>query len=211
VRRALVLVALASACLAGQLQAAVDPRLATRLDAATAGEVQKLVDDASAHGLPTAPLVSKALEGAAKHASPERIVAAVRAQSAAMGEARAALGDTSSASEIVAGAGALMAGVPRDSLTRLRVLRPHQPLVVPLVVMADLVTRSVPAGAAAQAVLIASRARVRDSDLLDLRKRIENDIAGGALPAEAAIVRTRDLRPPAAQDPRTGRTNGGPP
>ena len=46
-RRALVLVALASACLAGQLQAAVDPRLATRLDAATAGEVQKLVDDAS--------------------------------------------------------------------------------------------------------------------------------------------------------------------
>lgn len=187
---------------------AADPRLVARLGPATADEVQKVVDDAAAQGLPAAPLVSKALEGSAKHAAPERIVAAVRAQAVAMGESRAALGDSSSEAEIVAGAGALLAGVPRDSLARLRVLRPHQPLVVPLVVMADLVTRSVPAGAAAQAVLIASRARVRDSDLLDLRKRIENDIAGGALPAEAAIVRSRDLRPPTAQNPHTGHTNG---
>lgn len=200
----------AAACLALPAWAA-DPRLAARLDPATATEVQQVVDGAAAAGLPTSPLISKALEGSAKHAAPERIVAAVRAQAVAMGEARAALGDSSSEAEIVAGAGALLAGVPRDSLSRLRVLRPHQPLVVPLVVMADLVTRSVPAGAAAQAVLIASRARVGDSDLLDLRKRIENDIAGGALPAEAAIVRSRDLRPPASQSPRTGRTNGDPP
>src|SRR5206468_7565912 len=122
----------------------------------------------------------KALEGAAKHASPERITAAVRAQMTAMGEARAALGDSSSASEVVAGAGALLAGVPRDSLARLRAVRPDRPLVVPLVVLADLVARNVPAAAASEAVLTAARARARDADLLTLRKRIEGDIARGA-------------------------------
>jgi hypothetical protein len=190
-----VLAAAASAWLAGHAWAA-DPRLAARLDAATAAEVQRLVDDAAAHGLPSAPLVSKALEGAAKHASSERIVAAVRAQSTAMSEARVALGDSSRAAEIVAGAGALLAGVPRDSLVRLRAVRPGRPLEVPLVVLADLVTRSVPAGAAAQAILTASRAYARDTDLLDLRRRIEGDIAAGVAPAEAAMLRTRDLRPP---------------
>jgi hypothetical protein len=174
---------------------AADPRLVARLDGATLAEVQPLLDNAEARGLPTAPLVSKALEGAAKGAPRERIVAAVRSQVAAMAEARAALGDTSSASEIAAGAGALMVGVPRDSLERLRSLRPGQALVVPLVVLADLVARRVPAERAAEAVLTASRSRARDADLLKLRQRIESDIAAGAAPGEAAILRARDFRP----------------
>lgn len=174
---------------------AADPRLAARLDPATAAEVQRWVDNAQAQGLPTAPLVSKALEGAAKRATPERIVAAVRAQALALGEARTALGDSSSEAEVIAGAGALLAGVPSDSLARLRAVRPDRPLVVPLVVLADLVTRNVPASAASAAVLTASRARARDSDLLDLRKRIETDIAAGATPADAAILRARAFRP----------------
>jgi hypothetical protein len=187
---------LAAACVVSDAWAA-DARLAARLDAATAAEVQRLVDDAASHGLPTAPLVSKALEGAAKRATPERIIAAVHAQAMAMGHARAALGGTSSGAEIVAGAGALVAGVPRDSLARLRALRPGQALVVPLVVMADLASRNVPAGPAAEAVLIAARARAGDEDLLALRKRIEGDLAAGASPAEAAVLRARALRPAA--------------
>lgn len=195
----------AGVCLAAFAWAA-DPRLAARLDPATAAEVQRLVDDAAGRGLPTAPLVSKALEGSAKRAPPERIIAAVHAQAIAMGHARAALGDSSSDAEIVAGAGALMAGVPRDSLARLRALRTGQPLVVPLVVMADLVTRNVPAGPAAEAVLIATRARAGDEDLLALRKRIEGDIVAGMSPSDAAVLRARGLKP--ASPSRDGGRDG---
>lgn len=181
-----------------------DARLAARLDAATAGEVQRLVDAARADGLPTEPLVSKALEGEAKGAPPERIVAAVRAQSAALGEARTALGASSSEAEMVAGAGALLSGVPADSLARLRGTRPGKPLVVPLVVLADLMARKVPGDAAVTAVIAVTRAGARDADLLRLRERVERDIARGMTPANAALTRARrwapGLRP--GDDPR---------
>lgn len=176
---------------------AADPRLAARLDPQTAAGVQQLVDDALSRHLPTEPLISKALEGAAKGAPAERILAAVRAQATGLGEARAALGDSSSEPEIVAGAGALLAGVPRDSLIRLRATRAGRPLLVPLVVLADLVTRKVPTGAAASAILTASRSGARDADLLRMRERVERDIAAGVSPAAAAMFRARGITPPA--------------
>jgi hypothetical protein len=196
--RRLVALAATFVCLVPASARGADPRLATRLDAETAAQVQHLVDAAQSQGLPTEPLISKALEGAAKRAPVERILSAVRAQSAALGDARAALGDSSSTSEIVAGAGALLAGVARDSLVRLRATRPGQALVVPLVVLADLVTRKVPTEAAASAVLTASRAGAHDADLLRMRERIERDIAAGALPANAAMLRARGLMPTGA-------------
>jgi hypothetical protein len=172
-----------------------DARLVARLDPATTAEVERLVEDARADGLPTEPLVSKALEGNAKRATSERIVAAVRAQLAALSGARAALGRASSETELVAGAGALLAGVPADSLTRLRETRPGKPLVVPLVVLADLMARKVPGDAAATAVLAVARAGALDADMLRMRERIERDIAGGMMPANAAMMRARKWAP----------------
>lgn len=172
------------------------------------------MEGARADGLPTEPLVAKALEGDAKGASPERIVAAVRAQLAALSGARAALGRASSEAELVAGAGALLAGVSGDSLTRLRESRPGKPLVVPLVVLADLMARKVPGDAAAMAVLAVARAGALDTDMLRMRERIERDIAGGMMPANAAMMRARkwaprprspgaDRRPPVTGRPGT--------
>jgi hypothetical protein len=172
-----------------------DPRLDARLDPATAAEVNRLVDAARADGLPTEPLVSKALEGEAKRAPAARIVAAVRAQLAALGDARAALGAASTEAELVAGAGALLAGVPRDSVARLRATRPGKPIVVPLVVLADLVARRVPGAAAAGTVLAVARAGAADADLLRMRERVERDIAGGMSPADAAYARARRWAP----------------
>ena len=193
--RLLLLLAAIFASLVPTEARAADSRLAARLDAETAARVQQVVDEAVSRGLPAGPLISKALEGAAKRAPAERILAAVRAQAAALVEARAALGDSSSEPEIVAGAGALLAGVPRDSLTRLRAARVGQPLVVPLVVLADLVTRRVPTVAAAAAVLSASRAGAHDADLLRMRERVERDIAAGVSPASAAMLRARAISP----------------
>lgn len=192
-RRLIALPALLA--LLGPMDGRADARLAARLDVVTAAEVRRLVDTARGEGLPTESLVSKALEGEAKGASSDRIVAAVRAQLAALSEARAALGMTSSETEIVAGAGAVLAGVSRDSLARLRESRPGKPLVVPLVVLADLVARKVPSGAAATAVLAVSRAGARDADFLRMRERVERDIADGMVPANAALMRARRWAP----------------
>jgi len=183
--------------------AAADPRLEERFDARTAREISQIVDSARATGLPTEPLVSKALEGASKGARASRIVAVVRAHAAALGAARSALGPGSGGDEIVAGAGALMAGVARDTLERLRAARPGQSLVIPLVVLADLVTRRVPVDAASSTVISAFRAGVRDRELLRLRERVEQDILSGAPPATAVAVRGRALL--LNSDPRSGR------
>jgi hypothetical protein len=175
------------------LAAPVDKRLVERLDPATADEVWKVVESARAQGVPEDPLIVTALEGASKHARPERIVAAVRERFAALAAAKEALGPASTPGEIAAGAGALMSGVPRDTLARLRLGRPNGSLVVALVVLADLVTRRVPVETASAAVLHASRIGARDADLLRLRSRVESDIKNGVSPAAATLARLQGL------------------
>jgi hypothetical protein len=177
----------------GASAAPIDKRLAERLDPATAEEVWKVVEAAGSQGVPTDPLIVTALEGASKHARPERIVAAVRERAAALSAAREALGPESTPGEIAAGAGALLSGVPRDTLVRLRQERPKGSLLVPLVVLADLVTRQVPVETASMAVLHASRLGTGDADLLRLRSRVEGDIKRGVSPAAATIARLQTL------------------
>lgn len=190
---ALIAVVCVSGAASSATLAAGKPTTPPRLDPATAAEVERIVEAARADGLPTAPLKSKALEGAAKGSPPARIVAVVRAHAAALAEARTALGVSSASAELEAGAVALLAGVPPDSLARLRAARPGRSIVVPLVVIADLIARRVPPPAAATSVLLASRAGVADPELLRMRSRVERDIASGVPPASAAALRSRWL------------------
>ena len=136
---------LAIALLAAPVVARAQDRLAGRLPEPTRAQVAAIVDSARSAGLPTDPLVNRALEGAAKGAEGERIVAAVRSLAARIGEARAALGSSAGEAELVAGAAALRAGAAPGFLARLRREAPRTLLVVPLAVMADLVARGVPA------------------------------------------------------------------
>ena len=182
--------------LAAPARADTDPRLKARLDPETAALVSQIVSQAQASGLPTEPLVAKALEGASKNAAGPRIAAAVRQYAQALAASREARGAASREAEIGVGAGALLAGVPADSLARLRAALPGRSLVVPLVVMADLLARRVPAPTASNAILAASRAGVRDADLLKLRARVEQDIRSGMAPADAATMRGRALLEP---------------
>jgi hypothetical protein len=172
---------------------AIDRRLSERLDPATAEAVWGVIETARADGSPVDPLIATALEGASKQARGERIVAAVRLHAAALAAAHQALGAGSAPAEIVAGAGALMSGVSADTLARLRAARPQGSLVVPLVVMADLITRQVPVSTATAAVVHASRAGARDADLLRLRTRVEGDIRRGVSPAAATLARLQGL------------------
>jgi hypothetical protein len=182
-----------SLVLASRPSFAQDARLAGKLENDLAMRVTRIIDSARALGLPTDPLVGVALEGAHRKASGDRIQSAVRNYVGLLRSARSALGDEATEAEVVSGAGAVMSGVSVSTLRDLRAARPREPLTVPLVVLADLVARGVPADTAAQAVYLAARAGARDADFTLLRRYIEQDISAGASPAAATSLRVRNV------------------
>jgi hypothetical protein len=163
--------------------------LQARLDAQTYKGVSEVIASTSSLGIPTQSLVSKALEGASKGASGERIVAAVRKLAGQLVLARGSLGAASTAAELDAGATALHIGVSPAELERLRAARPRQSLTVPLGMLADLVARGVPTDSAGAVVLALARTNMRDEDFVAFRRNVERDIALGAPPSAAASVR----------------------
>ncbi|HVH67460.1 MAG TPA: hypothetical protein VM716_06295 [Gemmatimonadales bacterium] len=165
--------------------AAQDPRL-ERLDPAIRPIVAALVDSARSNGLPTEPLVQRALEGATKRAAADVISAAVRRLAADLSRAREALGSGASPAELVAGAAALRSGAHSEILSDLRRAR-RQSLIVPLAVLTDLVANGVPVDSASAAV-IALAQRANDATLVEFRRAVERDIALGATPAAAAAA-----------------------
>jgi hypothetical protein len=179
--------ALSLTCCLGPLVLAAqeqDPRLA-RVDSTARAAVAALVDSARSAGLPTSPLVEKALEGTTKGASGVAIVGAVRALAGALAVARDALGLQALPEELGAGAVALRAGARPDDLTRLRAARAPRSLVVPLGVLTDLVARGVPLDTAARVVLALAK-RAGDADYIAFRRDVEHDIALGIPPAVSA-------------------------
>jgi hypothetical protein len=171
---------------------AQDVRLTERLEAATAMQVQQVVDSAKSAGLPGEPLVQKALEGATLGASDDRIVAAVQTLHGQLRRAREALGGGASDTELAAAAGALRAGLEPSALRRLQLLRPDQPLVVPIAVLTDLVAEGVPPADATRSVLDLARNGRPDAEFVALRQQVR----GGA---SAEPVGRPALRP--AADP----------
>ena len=87
----------------GARAAAQEPRFIGRLPDAVRVQVDAVLDSARALGLPTEPLVDRALEGASKGADGARIVAAVRRLAGELGPARDALGLESSPARLTAG------------------------------------------------------------------------------------------------------------
>lgn len=158
-----------------------------RLDPDTRARVVVLVDSARAAGLPSEPLIQRALEGATKNAAGDRIVAAVRRLAADLGTARVALGSNATIAELEAGVAALRAGATPAVLTRMRDVR-RPPVTMALAVLADLVASGVPADSAAAAILVLAP-KARDADLVEFRRAVERDIALGAPPASATTVR----------------------
>jgi hypothetical protein len=158
--------------LAGRLTAQ-DRRLTERLDSGSAAAVQRLVDSARATGLPTEPLVQKALEGKTMGASPARIQDAVAGLLDRLASARDALGPDAASTELVAGASALRAGLTPSSLRQLHALRGGSSLAVPISVLTDLVAQGLSPDEATREVLDLARNGRSDDEFVALRKRIE--------------------------------------
>jgi len=202
---------LGAAALAASAAATPDPRLAARLDEASAEAVQALVARARADSLPAEPLIQRALEGATKGAPGPRIAAAVEALLARLHTSRALIGRASGEAELVAAAGALQAGVDTASVARIRADAPGRDLTVRLVVLADLIGRGVPRADAEAAILDWTRKGTGDDVFLDLRRGVEAAILSGSPPEAAMAARVRALAPgaPAAPVPRSPRPGEG--
>jgi hypothetical protein len=170
-----------------------EARLRARLSPDVATQVIEVVRSAAARGLPTSPLVARALEGASRQANGAAILEAVRRYSTGLAASRRVLGPEARPAEVDAGAGALLAGVPEDSLASLQRARPSGSLVIPLIVLSDFVARGIPAGNASNTVLTATRAGAGDRALLRMRELIHERILRGEAPLGASREGLREL------------------
>jgi hypothetical protein len=170
-----------------------EPRFEGRFTGETRAALEAIVQSARDAGLPTEPLVQRALEGASRRAEPARIVAVVRSLGERLRNARSALGPNASEGELVAGASALYVGVEAGALERMRRARAGGSVAVPLVLLVDIIERGVPRDTAAALITSLSDPRVRDADYMTLRQSIVSDIQSGVSPAAAASARARGV------------------
>src|SRR5262249_23132244 len=118
-----------------------------------------------------------------------------------------ALGPNARPTELDAGAGALLAGVPEDSLADLKRTRPTGSLVIPLIVLSDFVARGVPVGDGATTVLSAPRAGAAEAALLPTGEPVTERSLGGERRTGAARDGLRELL--SRTEPGSARRSGG--
>ncbi len=205
----LALVAAGALTLSGFVWQASDPRLTNRLDRETREAVDAIIDAARKAGVPTEPLVDRALEGASKKATGRVIVAVVRGWADDLQRARQALGPASPDAEVVAGAHALRSGVKVKELERLRATKNGVRYAMALDVMSYLVNRGVPPDTISPVIVNLVLASATDDQFAKLRQDVERDISGGMAGSTAITLRGQGLERQIAA--ATAADNGGAP
>ena len=165
----------------------------TELDSATQAAVARELGRARTRGLPVQPLVAKVREGQIKRAAPERIRVAVSALATRLDSARSALGTTSNAAEIVAGADAIATGVDLDSLRAVRLAGGARDLAAPLGALAQLVASGVGTRRATQMIVELLRKDAGPRELLAFGNAVETDVGAGVPAEESALFRLRAI------------------
>jgi len=159
-------------------------RLAGRIPAAAIAPVDSLVWAAAADGLPTDQLVEKALEGGAKQASSEQIVAAVAQIASQLREARTLLLRSGAPAplppaEVVAVAAALVRGLPAALVQRIVAVLPGEPTGPALDAVADMVGHGFVRDSAVDLVVDAVRQGLRGLRLLDVATAAVHELQRG--------------------------------
>lgn len=187
-------------------------RVTAALPPAAARDLENTITAARAEGLPTRPLVDKALEGTAKGVPPDQLLAVVRSLATELAAARDLLGPNAAHDELKAVADALRRGVPRQALEDIRASARGEASIVPAVyALGDLLERGVPVDAALD-VLGAWQSRDGGPDKLrELPMAVERLIREGSLPAQAAAAvasRARGGGPDESGAPPDGASDG---
>ncbi len=150
-----------------------------------AAEIESLLATAEAAGVPTDPLIAKALEGAAKGVPGDRVVAALSNYAERLGTARRLMGGDREVTTVVAGADALRRGVPAETVGSLAAQHQGE-LAVPLLVLGDLMAEGVPVDHAFEVVQNALGRGQGPDDMLAIPGAVRRMMREGQSPAEAA-------------------------
>ncbi|PYP46285.1 MAG: hypothetical protein DMD42_04425 [Gemmatimonadetes bacterium] len=204
-----------AACLALPLAAqSVRGRLEGRIPSAAIPAVDSLIQLAEQEGLPTEPLVQKALEGGAKHVAESRIVAAVQLSLGQLRDARDLLvraGDQPPVvpAELTTVAWALRRGLPAAVIERVVVALGPPPRAAAMHAVADLVAHQFDPDSAADLIIEAVQQGVLRERLLDVSTAALHQVQRGHTRAEAlAIVRRQLPNLPAPSKPTRGNVAG---
>jgi hypothetical protein len=148
-------------------------------------------------GLPTQPLVAKALEGAAKNVPGDRIMIAVRQTTTALVRAQTLLRPSGGATEaeVTAVATALQRGVPEDAITRMAATAAGRGNVgMSAHVLADIMAHGVPVAVGVE-LIAAWRGHGADpARLSEIPGAVERLVRQGVVPTRAGAAIAAGLR-----------------
>jgi hypothetical protein len=168
-------------------------RLAGLVDAPTYDQLTTLLAQADSAGLPTGPLVQKALEGHSKGANDRVLLDAVDRLLERLRVARAALGDEISEEELASAAAALYVGATPEMLRTIRQLRAGVELSGAYTAFAYLLQQGVQSEASIAAIGELIRSRAGGPDFVALQQLLAADIVSGVSPAESLRTRVREI------------------
>src|SRR3977135_4015407 len=192
----------------------VHGRFAGRIPSEAIPTVDSLIQFAAQEGLPTEPLIQKALEGGAKHVAGPRIVAAVTGSVGPVRAARHLLvraGDQPPVhpAEMTTVAWALRRGLPAPVVERVVAGRARPRRAVSLHAVADLVAHRFDPDSAAGLIIEAVHEGLPRERLLDVSGAALQQVQRGHTRAEAlAIVRQQLPTLPAPPKPTRGNVAG---
>lgn len=175
--------------LSAPLATAQDPIF--KLDPTSRRVVDLVMDSAMAERLPNRSILSRALEGVAKHADNRRIVEAVRRRLVSLRTARTRLGNVSD-DELEAAASVLEAGAKPEELERFRVRPQGRTELEAFTVWADFLTRGVPKDEAFSAINKLWQDGADDATFHGLWTSVQADILQGLSPGTALQNRIRE-------------------
>jgi hypothetical protein len=168
-------------------------RLSLIRDDVTRNVVRGLLGGAFSRGVPTDPLMAKALEGVAKKASATMIRDAMNALEKRMRRAQDLLGKDASVDELAAGADALSVGVKEGTLKDMRRAAPRRSIALELGVLTELVARGVGPSKASDMVLKLMARNATGVQLTALSNDVQGDVAAGLNPEVALTLRGKGI------------------
>jgi len=185
---------------AGRLTAQVPDDWTRRVPAAALADLEAIVNEAAADGLPVGPLIQKALEGGVKGVASDRIVRTVRIFRAELRDAHYLLvsvrpGTVVDEADIVAVAFALHRGLRPAEVRELLAVAPEDARDVALQIAADIAARGYGPDQASRLVADAIAQRLSPRELMSLPRFVTVELERGAAPEEAMTrVRVQLLR-----------------
>ena len=196
-------------------QGDVRARLVGRVSPDLLKTVVTLADSARKLGLPDAPLVDKALEGAANGIAPDRIALAVQGVFGQLNTAASVMrssGGTPTSQEIEAGAFALGAGLTSNDVAALtETADASHPTMAVLQVAGALAALGVPRAQTVGLVQAEVRSGLPLGDLTNLPAQVQAAAAGGVPPDAAATGLERAAQVHATQNVQPkGKAKGNP-